>query len=197
MKRGDFSSARCEKKFLVVVLDVCNVSQEMLSLLCGVGKTSIHHSMYDVCTEELDWAILRAIICWSGTGSFDETWLRIDGVWHFALCAVDSMTGFPWLMQLYPNLDEVSWTVFFQDFKRLSGIPQLITSDGSVSLAAARQTVFNGVRFQLCTFHTRKNLMKQIRRHVHDSTCRIRCLRLAKHIFSNTYVSSRKHAANT
>ena len=196
-KAIDVSSPPAQKKLLVVLLYVCNVSQEVLSLLCGVGKTSIHNYIYDVCSEELEWQILRAIVCWSGHVSFDEKWLWIDESWHFALCAVDSVTGFPLLIELYPTLDSVNWTLFFTRFKALYGVPKLIISDGSQSLAIARELVFKGVRYQFCKFHKLKNLMKQIRKHVQGTRCRIRCFRLAKHIFCNKSVSSRKHAAKT
>lgn len=196
-KAIDVSSALVQKKLLVVLLYVCNVSQEMLSLLFGVGKTSIHNYIYDVCSEELDWQILSAIVCWSGQVSFDEKWLWIDGSWHFALCAVDSLTRFPLLIDLYPTLDSVNWTLFFKRFKALYGVPKLITCDGSQALAAARELVFQGVRYQLCKFHKLKNLMKRLRQHIHNPKLFRRCVRLAKHMFTNESVSSRKHAAKT
>ncbi len=193
----DLSRPASEKKLLVFLLYVCNVSQDMLAPLFGVGKTSVHNWIYAVGSEDVKWLILNAITCWSGKVSFDEKWLWINGSWHFALCAVDLVTGFPLLIELYPNLDEDNWTLFFLHFKRLYGLPTLIVSDGSISLAAARQHVFKYVRFQLCKFHKLKNLMKRIRLHVHDATTRRRCVRLAKHIFANRSVSSRKHAAKT
>jgi transposase-like protein len=186
-----------EKKLLVLLLYVCNVSQEMLALLFGVGKTSVHNWIYAVGSEELTWLILSAITCWSGKVSFDEKWIRLNGRWHFALCAVDMVTGFPLLIELYPTLNEDNWTLFFLHFKRLYGLPTLIISAGSRSLAAARKRVFKHVRCQLCKFHKLKNLMKRIRVHVQDAKTRIRGFRLAKHIFSNTSVSSRKYAAKT
>ncbi len=193
----DVSRSSTEKHLLVLLLYVCNVSQEILAPLFGVGKTSVHTWIYAVGSEDLTWLILNAMTCWSGKVSFDEKWLWINGSWHFALCAVDLVTGFPLLIELYPSLDEDNWTLFFLHFKRLYGLPTLIVSDGSVSLAAARKQVFKYVRFQLCKFHKLKNLMKRIRLHVHDATTRRRCMRLAKHIFSNGSVSSRKHAAKT
>jgi hypothetical protein len=196
-KALELSRPVVQKKLLVVFLYVCNVSQDVLSLLCGVSKTSIHHWIYDVCTEELDWQILAAIICWSGQVSFDEKWLWIDESWHFALCAVDSVTGFPLLIELYPSLDSVNWTLFFRHFRALYGVPKLMTSDGSQCLAAAREVVFQGVRYQLCKFHKLRNLMKRLRQHIHDPKLFRRSVRLAKHIFSNKSVSSRKHAAKT
>jgi transposase-like protein len=193
----ELSSPVGQKKLLVVFLYVCNVSQEMLSLLCGVSKTSLHYWICAVCTEDLDWQILTAIVCWSGQVSVDEKWRWIDESWHFALCAVDSVTGFPLLIELYPTLDSVNWTLFFRHFRALYGIPKLITSDGSQSLAAARELVFQGVRYQLCTFHKLRNLMKRLRQHIRDPKLFRRSVRLAKHIFSKTSVSSRKHAAKT
>jgi transposase-like protein len=196
-KALEVSTPPAQKKLLVVLLYICNVSQDMLSLLFGVGKTSIHNSIYAVCSEELEWQILRAIVCWSGTVSFDEKWLWIDESWHFALCAVDSVTGFPLLINVYPTLDSVNWTLFFTRFKALYGVPKLIVSDGSQSLAIARKVVFQGVRYQLCKFHKLRNLMKRLRQHIHEPKLFRRSVRLAKHMFSNTSVSSRKHAAKT
>lgn len=185
------------RKLLVVLLYVYNVPQEVLALLFGVGKTSIHTWIYAVCSKEVEWQILREIVCWSGQVSFDEKWIKIKGQWYFVLCAVDSVSGFPLLIDLYPTLDTVSWTLFFRRFEALYGRPGLIQSDGSRSLAAARQLVFAGVRYQLCKFHKLRNLMKRLRQHIHDPKLLKRCIRLAKHIFSNTWVSSRKHAAKT
>jgi transposase-like protein len=189
------SNTTMERKLLVTLLYVCNVSQEMLALLFGVSKTSIHRYIYDVCGEELSWQILGQIVRWSGQVSFDEKWLKIDGTWHFGLCAVDAVSGFPLLLALYPMLNTVSWTVFFKRFRKIYGVPTLIQCDGSQALAAAREVVFLRGRYQLCKFHKLKNLIKRLRRHVRDSKDFIRAVRLAKHIFSNTWVSSRKQAA--
>jgi transposase-like protein len=174
---------------------VYNVPQEVLALLFGVGKTSIHTWIYAVCSDDVEWQILREIVWWSGQVSFDEKWVKITGQWYFVLCAVDSVSGFPLLIDLYPTLDTVSWTVFFKRFHALYGVPKLIQSDGSRALAAAREIVFAGVRYQLCKFHKLRNLMKRLRRQVYDPKLLTRCRRLAKHIFSNTWVSSRKQAA--
>jgi len=193
----DLRPPAVSRKLLVVLLYVYNVPQEVLALLFGVGKTSIHTWIYALCGEEVEWRILREIVCWSGHVSFDEKWVKIKGQWYFVLCAVDSVSGFPLLIDLYPTLDTVSWTCFFKRFHALYGRPALIQSDGSRALAAAREIVFAGVRFQLCKFHKLRNLLKRLRHHVHDSTLLTRCCRLARHIFSNTWVSSRKQAAKT
>jgi hypothetical protein len=129
--------------------------------------------------------------------SFDEKWVKIKGTWYFVLCAVDAVSGFPLLMDLYPTLDMVSWTLFFRRFKALYGLPKLIQCDGAQALAAAREVVFVRVRYQLCKFHKLRNLMKRLRQLIRDPKVRKRCLRLAKHIFSNPSVSSRKYAAKT
>lgn len=132
-------------KVLVVVRDVYNVPQEILAVLFGVGKTSIHPWIYAVCSDELEWPILREIVCWSGQVSFDEKWVRITGG-DFVLCAVDSVSGFPLLIDLYPTLDTVRGTVFFTRFHARYGVPSLIQSAGSRALAAARAIMFAGVR---------------------------------------------------
>jgi transposase-like protein len=191
------SEFKMEQKLLITLLYVSNVSQEMLALLFGVSKTSIHRYIYDVCGEDLTWHILGQIVRWSGQVSFDEKWIKIDGVWHFTLCAVDAVSGFPLLMEVYPTLNTVSWTIFFTRFRSIYGVPKLIQSDGCQKLAAARETVFPRVRYQLCKFHKLKNLMKRIRTHVRDTKDSIRAVRFAKHIFSNSWVSSRKQAAKS
>jgi transposase-like protein len=189
------SRTRLQKKLLVVLLSACTVSQDVLALLCGVGKTTIHNWIYEVCGEEVEWRILREILWWSGHVSFDEKWVKINGQWAFVLCAVDALSGFPLLIALYPTLDTLSWTLFCLRFAAIYGKPTLIQCDGSHALAAARKTVFPHVRYQLCKFHKLKNLMTRLRRHVDDTSVLKRCRRLAKHMFTNASVSSRKAAA--
>jgi hypothetical protein len=130
-----------------------------------------------------------------GKVSFDEKWVKIAGQWWFVLSAVDAVSGFPLLIALYPTCDAVSWTCFFRRFNAIYGVPTLIQCDGSKALAAAREVVFSGVRYQLCKFHKLKNLMKRLRTHITDPKRFTRCVRLAKHMFTNTSVSSRKAAA--
>ncbi len=74
-----------QKKLLVVLLFACNVSQEVLGLLMGISKTSIHYWIAGLCTEEFEWRMLREITCWSGQVSFDEKWVKIKGDWFFVL----------------------------------------------------------------------------------------------------------------
>jgi transposase-like protein len=193
VERG--SSAPLAPKLLAVILYVCGLSQEMLGMLLGVSKTSIHNWIYRVCSDRLYGEILQNIQQWSGQVSFDEKWIKIKGVWHFALCAVDSVTGFPLFMDIYPSLDADNWTLFFKRFQALYGKPTLIQSDGSQSLAAARERVFSGVRYQLCKFHKLRNLMKRLREQGYEPKRFRRFVRLAKQMFSNKSVSSRKDAA--
>ena len=192
-----FRPQTMQKKLLVVFLFACNVSQEVLALLMGVSKPSIHYWIAGICSEEFEWQMLREITCWSGKVSVDEKWGKIKGKWYFVLCAVDSVSGFPLLLALYPTLDTVSWGLFFKRFRALYGRPNLIQCDGSYALAAARDVVFPGVQYQLCKFHTLKNLMKRLRQHVSDASRFTRCVGFAKRIFTNASVSSRKYAAKT
>ena len=196
-QRVTLSPPPLQKKLLVVLLFACNASQEVLALLMGVSKSSIHYWIAGICTEEFEWQMLREITCWSGKVCFDEKWGKIKGEWYFVLGAVDSVSGLPLLLALYPTLDTVSWVLFFTRFRALYGRPRLIQSDGSHALAAAREIVFAGVPYQLCTFHTLKNLMKRLRHHVTDAPRLSRCMGLAKRMFTNASVSSRKSAAKT
>ena len=194
---ADLETPHAEICLLVTFLYACGLSQDVLSLLLGVGKTTIHHWIYQICTLELETMILDSIRYWSGQINADEKWIKINGVWYFLLHIVDAATGFPLLMQLYPTLDATSWKVFFARFKSIYGTPKRLISDGSKSLQAGKNAIFPNVVHQLCTFHKLRNLYKVILRNVRDKSQVRRCLRLAQHIFSNRYVSSRKHAAQT
>jgi transposase-like protein len=113
---------------LVVFLYASNLTQEILALLFGVSKGTIHNWIYRICNDQLPAEILSRIQYWSGGVRVDEKWLKVNGVWHFALCAVDAATGFPLLIELYPSIDAVSWSVFFKKFKSIYGVPKFIKS---------------------------------------------------------------------
>lgn len=191
----DFGLPKTQKYLLAAFLYACGVSLEVLGLLFGVSKGSVHNWIYKLCTVGLENEIICAIKYWSGRISVDEKWVKIKGIWYYVLCAVDAVSGFPLLMRLHRRIDSLSWEVFFREFKILYGTPKMIQSDGSRSLLVAKEKVFRGVRHQLCKFHKLRNLFRVIYGSVSDSCLLKRCVRLARHIFSNGYVSSRKSAA--
>jgi transposase-like protein len=191
----DFGLPKTQKHLIVAFLYACGVSLEVLGLLCGVSKGSVHNWIYKLCGVGLENEIISGIKYWSGRISVDEKWIKIKGIWYYVLCAVDVVSGFPLLMRLHGSIDRLSWEVFFREFKALYGTPKLIQSDGSRSLAVAKEKVFPGVRHQLCKFHKLRNLVRVIYGRVRDRSLLKRCIRLARHIFSNQYVSSRKRAA--
>ena len=127
----------------------------------------------------------------------DEKWIKIKGKWHYALSIVDNVTGFPLYVKLFPSITAESWMVFMRGFKAIYGNPQKIVSDGSSSLSKARATVFSDVPYQLCKFHKLKNLNRKIYENVYDAKLRRKLLKLAKNIFRNRSVSSRKRTALT
>lgn len=155
----------------------------------------MHNWIYTLCTVGLEDEIICAIKYWSGRISVDEKWVKIKGAWHYVLSAVDAVSGFPLLMRLHGSIDSLSWEVFLKEFKTLYGTPKLIQSDGSRSLVVGKEKVFPVVRHQLCKFHKLRNLYRVIYGRVGDRGVLKRCVRLARHIFSNHYVSSRKSAA--
>jgi transposase-like protein len=191
----DFGNMKIQKYILVVFLYACGLSQEIIAILFGVSKSTIHYWTHTLCSSALEDEILLAIKSWSGQVSFDEKWIWINGSWWFVLSAVDAITGFPLLINIYPSLDSISWSLFFKKFKSLYGVPSLIISDGCQKILFAKNFIFPHVRHQLCKFHKIKNLLKKIFEYIKDEALRKRCLRLAKHIFSNKHISSRKLAA--
>jgi len=186
-----------QKAKLVCFLYAGGLSMEILATLFMVCKGTIHNWVYKFASVELETSIQDSICRWSGRVSFDDKWIKIKGVWWFVFCAVDDVTGFPLLLRLFPANDGLSWQLFFTEFKALYGAPVLMISDGCQSLAAGKKMVFSWVVHQLCKFHKLRNLFKRMFRYIKDQNLLRRCLRLAKNIFSNGYVSSRKYAAKT
>ncbi len=151
-----------QKRLLVTFLSASGVPYAILALLFGVSKTTIHNWVYWMCTNGLEQFIISSIGYWSGEISVDEKWVKIKGKWHYVLVAVDAKTGFPLLIRCHATLDNVSWKLFFVQFKHIYGTPKLIISDGSFSLWSGRLQVFSRTRHQLCKFHKLKNLIKFI-----------------------------------
>lgn len=181
------------KYFLIIFLVAGNCSFEVLSILFGVSKATIHNWFYQI--SFLKRLILDSIKWWSGIVSVDEKWIKINGKWYFLLTIVDNVTGFPLYFALVSDLKAETWKIFFHRFYKLYGIPKLIISDGSKALAKGRIAVFPSVPFQLCKFHKLKNLNKRIYLYVRDYETRSQILKLAKNIFKNTSYYGRKRAA--
>ncbi len=181
------------KYFLIMFLIASNCSFEVLSILFGVSKATIHNWFYQI--SFLKRLIFDSIKWWSGIISVDEKWIKINGKWYYLLSIVDNVTGFPLYFALVSNLNAESWEIFFHRFYKLYGIPKLIISDGSKALAKGRIAVFPIVPTQLCKFHKLKNLNKRIYLYARNYETRSRMLKLAENIFKNTSYYGRKRAA--
>jgi len=166
-----------------------------MSYLFGVSKSTIHNWFYMI--GNLKDMILNSIVIWSGVICVDEKWIKIKGKWFYVLSAVDNATGFPLFFMLATDLKAETWNLFFTGFKRIYGKPKLIISDGSTSLALGMRRVFPKVRHQLCKFHKLKNLFKVINLNISDDKENERVKKLAKNMFRNTTLSSRKKALKT
>ena len=181
------------KYFLIMFLVAGGMNFEMLSILFGISKATVHNWFYKL--SFLKRLILDSIKWWSGIISVDEKWVKINGKWFYLLTIVDNVTGFPLYFALVSDLTADTWKIFFQRFYKLYGIPKLIISDGSKSLASGLKSVFASVPHQLCKFHKLKNLTRRIYLNVYDPKLRARMLSLARNIFKNTTYFGRKRAA--
>ncbi|MCP4987342.1 MAG: IS6 family transposase [Colwellia sp.] len=190
----DWNSQNSQKYLLVSLLYIYGVSQDKIALLFGVSKTSVHNWVHKILNKELKYTLLKMITKWSGKICVDEKWIRINGKWQYVLSAVDAITGVPLLSSRFDCCDTATWTLFFKEFKLYYNIPTLVISDGSNSLLAGLKIVFKGVRHQLCWFHKLKNLHKRIYQ-IKDGKLRERAFVLAKGMFNNNTISSRKYAA--
>lgn len=195
-KDYDWDDKNIQKYLLVTMLYIYGISQDKLSLLFGVSKTSIHNWIHKILSKDIIFIILKMVAKWSGEICIDEKWIKVKGVWHFVLSAVDNKSGMPLFCKRFEKCNEATWTLFLKEFKMYYGVPKLIISDGSASIKAGLKIVFSGVRHQLCWFHKLRNLHKRIYG-IEDSKIKTRAFKLAKGIFTNKCSSSRKKAART
>ncbi len=136
------------------------VSYQTIATLLDVSKGTVHNLLYEI--TDLKSLIINSISKWSGSICIDEKYIKIKGVWHYVISIVDFETGVPLYWDVYESLKKESYQQCFQMFRQLYGVPKLIVSDGSKSLAAAREMVFPKVKAQLCKFHKIRNLMKRL-----------------------------------
>jgi len=180
---------------LIAFLLACGLNYYVIAILFGISKSTVHNKFHSL--PNLGNLISRFITIKPRVVSIDEKWIKIKGKWHYVLSIVDNITGFPLYVKLFPSITAESWMVFMRGFKAIYGNPQKIVSDGSSSLSKARATVFSDVPYQLCKFHKLKNLNRKIYENVYDAKLRRKLLKLAKNIFRNRSVSSRKRTALT
>lgn len=84
------------KYFLLIFLVACGLNFEVLSLLFGVSKATVHNWFYKL--SFLKRLILDSIKWWSGIISVDEKWVKINGKWHYrsSIIKPDFLSIFLW-----------------------------------------------------------------------------------------------------
>ena len=181
------------KNFLIMFLVACGLNYQVLGMLMGVSKGTIHNLFYSL--TFIKRLILNSIKWWSGEVSTDEKWIKLDKKWVYVISIVDNKTGFPLYFQLVSDLTSATWKIFFQRFYKIYGNPRLIISDGSGAIANAIKEVFPNSNHQLCKFHKLKNLMDRIYKSYSSPKEKKRMIKLAKGIFANKSYHGRKRAA--
>jgi transposase-like protein len=181
------------KNFLVMFLVACGLNYQVLSMLLGVSKGTIHNLFYSL--TFIKRLILNSIKWWSGEISTDEKWIKLGKKWVYVISIVDNKTGFPLYFQLVSDLTSATWKIFFHGFYKIYGNPRIIISDGSGAIADAIKEVFPRSNHQLCKFHKLKNLMDKIYKSQCSSRDKERMIKLAKGIFANKSYYGRKRAA--
>lgn len=183
------------RNILVMFMIVCGLNFQILGLLFGCSKATIHNIFYSL--NFVKRLLLNSIKWWSGEVSTDEKWLKINKKWHYVISIVDNKTGFPLYFQVVSDLTADTWKIFFQRFYKIYGKPRLIISDGSGAIANAIKQVFPESNHQLCKFHKLKNLRTKIYQSYATSEEKNRMFKLADGIFKNKSYFGRKRAALT
>jgi transposase-like protein len=178
--------------YLVIFLVGSGVSYELISILLGISKSYINKLVHNI--HSLSQLLLPSIDSWSGKICVDEKYVKLHGEWHFIFSIVDSITGIPLLVKYFKNKTALSWKLFFFEFKRHYGTPQLIVSDGCLALASGRVSVFPNVPFQYCKFHKIKNFIKNLYSKEKDPKKIKMLINKIKQVFSRKLTGNRRKA---
>jgi transposase-like protein len=124
----------------------------------------------------------------------DEKYVKLNGTFHYVFSAVDGVSGIPLLVDYFQYKTAQSWQAFFTVFKMHYGTPNLIVSDGCLSLKAGRLAVFPEVKYQYCKFHKIRNLTKKVFRYETDPQKAKKLIKKIKQVFSRKTSGGRRKA---
>jgi len=191
-KQSKLSMFTLNKCYLVMFLVGCGLSYRIISFLLGISKSYVHELVYKI--KDLRHLILSSITSYSKKICVDEKYVKLNGKFVYVFSIVDAVSGVPLLIDYFQAKTAESWEVFFRVFKHHYGNPNLIISDGCLSLGKGRSIVFPDVPFQYCKFHKIKNLMKKFFKYFIDAKQRKKVTDKLKQVFSRKTVGARRKA---
>jgi hypothetical protein len=138
------------------------ISLSVIGKWVGVDKSTVCRWLSQVADWGWEW-LCGVRVCFSGRVSVDEKWIKIQGVWWYLFAAVDSVSGYPLHISLYPSNRGIYCTLFMLELRRLGYIPKVIITDGWDGYLKAIREVFPHAEHLLCRFHVLKSLLRRLR----------------------------------
>ena len=139
------------------------VSLSVIGGWLGVDKSTVCRWFSQL--APLGWTWVQAQkAAFSGKVEADEKWLKIGGVWWYLFAAVDSVTGYPLHLAIYPSNRGAYCKLFLLELKQLGYSPRVIITDGWNAYLRAIAEVFPRAEHLLCRFHMLRSLFRRLRK---------------------------------
>jgi len=147
---------------LAFALYMQGVSLSVIGGWLGVDKSTVCRWFSQL--GPVGWTWFQAQkAAFSGKAEVDEKWIRIGGVWWYLFAAVDSVTGYPLHLALYPSNRGAYCKLFLLELKQLGYSPVVLITDGWNAYIRAIAEVFPQAEHLLCRFHVLRSLFRRLR----------------------------------
>ncbi len=139
------------------------VSLSVIGGWLGVDKSTVCRWFSQL--APLGWTWVQAQkAAFSGKVEADEKWIKIGGVWWYLFAAVDSVTGYPLHLAIYPSNSGAYCKLFLLELKQLGYSPRVIITDGWNAYLRAIAEVFPQAEHLLCRFPLIRSLFRRLRK---------------------------------
>jgi transposase-like protein len=148
---------------LAFALYMQGVSLSVIGSWLGVDKSTVCRWFSQLAPVCWGWVQAQKV-AFSGQAEVDEKWVFLAGVWWYLFAAVDSVTGYPLHVVLYPSNSGFYCKLFLLELKRKGYIPKVIVTDGWDAYVGAIAEVFPKAEHLLCRFHLIRSVFRRLRR---------------------------------
>jgi len=148
---------------LAFALYMQGVSLSVIGGWFGVDKSTVCRWFSQLGPVVWTWFQAQKV-AFSGKGEVDEKWVRIGGVWWYLFAAVDSVTGYPLHLAIYPSNRGAYCKLFLLELKRLGYSPVVLLPDGWNAYIRAIAEVFPQAEHLLCRFHVLRSVFRRLRK---------------------------------
>jgi len=148
---------------LAFALYMQGVSLSVIGSWLGVDKSTVCRWFSQLAPVGWTWVQAQKA-AFSGRVEADEKWIKLGGVWWYLFAAVDSVTGYPLHLALYPSNSGAYCKLFLLELKQLGYAPRVIITDGWNAYIRAIAEVFPQAEHLLCRFHVLRSVFRRLRK---------------------------------